>query len=205
MDWVVFWTEIKPILGPLIQALVVLLVGAFTVFFQLRQAKTAERKLLTDLHDKRYEALSSFTRDVTEMVLDILYDDDTITPPTDLMEQQQKSRQMFARMQQLEWLYGDDVMAHVARMYDRAEMIQSFTNRLRHHLKDDDDVDIINAINEHNDDLYNALDCVNIAAHRYLYVGNIRFNKVEAAGPRVFRVPKLSSLEKLKQQDDALK
>ncbi len=191
------WTEIKPILGPLIQAAVVLIVGIFTLIFQRRQARVAERKLFTDLHDKRYRALTSFTHDITELVLEVIKSNDSTTPPMDAEDRQRQSRQMFARMQELEWLFGSDVMSQVNRMHDRAETILNLANQLRHQFKTDDKVAVVEAINEHNNDLYDALGHISFAARHYLYVGNIKINAPDKEDATVVHVPQLPSAKRI--------
>lgn len=204
MNWAAIWPELRPILGPLIQAAVVLIVGYFTLRYQARQAKTAEQKLFTELHDKRYKALTAFTHDVTELVLEVIYSDDTTTPPFNMQERQRQSRLMFARMQELEWLFGDDVMTHVQRMYGRAEMILNLVNQLRHQLKEDDKVAVVDAINEHNDDLYDALGHITMTARQYLYVGDIKAKPAAKESATHIHIPELPSAKKLTRQRDAL-
>lgn len=175
IEWVYWWTEIKPVLGPLVQAAVVLVVGAFTVWFQLKQARTAERKLFADIHDKRYQAISSFTRDITELVLDTLAENDADhQPPGSIVSSHQRSRTLFAQMQELTWLFGNDVMLPVTKMHGHAEQILATINRIRHQLKSDNPVTLVEDINWHNDNMYLALGQINEASRHYLYVGHIK-------------------------------
>lgn len=181
LDQVDWWSEIKPILGPLIQAGVVLVVGTFTVVFQLRQARTAERKLFTDLHDKRYKALSSFTNELLELVLQALDEEDDSHPlsraleaSTTLEARQRRSRALANKMEELTWLYGADVMLHVTRMHEHAEKILGILDRLRHKLESDNKVQLVDDINWNNQQMYDALGAINEAARHYLYVGHIR-------------------------------
>ncbi|MBB3349460.1 hypothetical protein [Sphingomonas sp. BK069] len=167
------WTEIRPIFGPLIQAAVVLIVGVWTIWFQLRQARTAERKLFTDLHDKRFKALSNFTRDIMDMVLTVLAEDDN-RPPQSPLEEQARSRDLSARLEQLAWLFGSDVIFHLTQMLEHAERIMSTVSRLRHKLDSDDGVQLVQSLNVNNEALHAALASVNEAARHYLYVGHIR-------------------------------
>lgn len=192
MNWWLIWMEVKPILGPLIQALVVLAVGIFTIKFQLRQANTAERKLFTDIHDKRYKALTSFTRDVEEMVLEAIGTDDAITSPTSVDVRLGQQRVLYARMQELEWLFGEDLMVKVSAFYNQAQGILNLIDRLRHNLSEDDAVALTTQINVHNDAMYDALAAIAFEARSYLYVGNIKTNaKDEEKEVAVVHVPRL--------------
>ena len=173
IDGAALWSEVKPILGPLIQAVVVLMVGAWTIWFQLRQARTAERKLFTDLHDKRYKALSGFTHEIIETALTALDESDD-QPPRSILDEQARSREQSAKFEELNWLFGDDVIFHVEQMRMRSEEILSILNRLRHKLASDNQVELVQNLNIHKDHLYGALSHVNDAARHYLYVGHIK-------------------------------
>lgn len=185
------WAEIKPILGPLIQAGVVLMVGAWTIWYQLRQARTAERKLFADLHDKRYTALSGFTNEIVEMVRTILDQDDD-RPPNHINVEQARSRGHAAQMEELTWLFGSDVIFHLTQMHERAEEIMGTINRLRHNLDSDDKVRLVESLNRNNEAMYGALGRVNEAARHYLYVGHI---KTQAPAMPAFTLDQLKAHE----------
>lgn len=167
------WSEVKPILGPLIQAFVVLMVGVWTIWFQLRQARTAERKLFADLHDKRYKSLSGITHEVIETVLAALDESDD-QPPRNIIDEQARSRAQSAKFEELTWLFGSDVIFHVEQMRMRMEAILGILDRLRHKLTSDNQVELVENLNQNKDALYGALSHVNDAARHYLYVGHIK-------------------------------
>ncbi len=170
------WTEIKPILGPLIQAGVVLIVGAFTVWFQLRQARTAERKLFADIHDKRYKALSAFTRDVTDLAWQLLYEEQVAVEGEPSLPEKAKAkwRALNGQVQELTWLFGSDVMIEVVRMQDHTEKMLDAVLRFEHRLKSDNPVELVDQINVHNELFNNAVGRLNEASRHYLYVGHIK-------------------------------
>ena len=173
IDGSALWSEFKPILGPLIQAAVVLMVGAWTIWFQLRQARTAERKLFADLHDKRYKALSGFTREVIEVVLAALDEPDD-QPPRNILDKHAFFRRQAAEMEELTWLFGGDVLFYVEQMRLRMEEILHILDRLRHKLSGENQVQLVENLNLKNDALYAALSHMNDAARHYLYVGHIK-------------------------------
>lgn len=173
IDGAALWSEVRPILGPLIQAAVVLMVGAWTIWFQLRQARTAERKLFADLHDKRYKALSGFTHEVIEIVLAALDESDD-QPPRNILDEQARFRGQAAKLEELSWLFGGDVIFYVEQMRMRMEEILGILNMLRHKLSDDNQVELVENLNLNKDALYGALSHVNDAARHYLYVGHIK-------------------------------
>ncbi|SEJ83287.1 hypothetical protein SAMN05428950_103393 [Sphingomonas sp. OV641] len=168
------WAEIKPILGPLIQALVVLVVGAFTIWFQLRQARTAERKLFSDLHDKRFRALHDFTHELDESVREKLDEDDSAHPSINVRAEHSRSRARSARIHEIAWLFGDDVVLPAAKMNEHAEAIINQVHRIRHKLKSDNPVKLVDDINWNNHQMYAAWGALNDAARHYLYVGHIK-------------------------------
>ncbi len=175
------WTEIKPILGPLIQAGVVLLVGRYTLLYQRRQVTTAEQKLTLDLHDKRYKALTSFTEELWEEVLAVLYESDEGKAPfLHLPEAQRRSRSHYWKLQELSWLFADDVMFYVTKLHEHHEAILGIVNRLRHELQEDNATEMTADLNWHNDSFNYALTRVNEVARDYLFVGTIK-GKAEPA------------------------
>jgi len=170
-----WWAEIKPILGPLIQAGVVLIVGTFTVWFQLRQARTAERKLFADIHDKRYRALTAFTHDVTELVQKLLYEEmPEDAAPMAINKTSAQFRALNVQVQELSWLFGSDVMIEVTRMHEHTEIILDSIIRLEHRLSSDNPVALTDTINKHNTLMNNAHGRLIEASRHYLYVGHIK-------------------------------
>lgn len=173
IDGSALWSEVKPILGPLIQAAVVFMVGAWTIWFQLRQARTAERKLFADLHNKRYKALSGFTNEVIEIVLAALDESDDQSP-RDILGEHCFFRGQAAKLEELTWLFGDDVMFYVEQVRLRMEEILHILDRLRHNLSSDNQVELVESLNRKKDAFYGALSHLNNTARHYLYVGHIK-------------------------------
>lgn len=182
-----FWTEVKPIIGPLLQAIVVLAVGYYTIGFQRRQAKTAERKLFADIHDKRYKALTSFIHDVREEALNALNADDAASTPMGANELQRRGREMSARMQELGWLFGSDLMQELNEFRIHATGILTTINRVRHNLTEDQNSTVlVDTINDHVTKMYQAMAGVVIVARNYLYVGSIKMSEIGEGSDEIY-------------------
>ncbi len=181
IDW---WAEIKSVIVPLTQLVIALGVGAFTVWFQLRQARTAERKLFADIHDKRYKALTAFTQNINALVLKVLYEDDGEPSGSETanMSPQERFRATHRQIEELGWLFGDDVMLEAARMQHHAECILDNALKIDHHLESSDDVRFVNNINEHNRLFMHSTGLLDQAARNYLYVGHIRLKAPHFTG-----------------------
>lgn len=171
------WTEIKPILGPLIQAAVVLIVGTATVIFQLSQAKTARNKLFTDLHDKRYKSLSGIQGLLNDQVRRRFVSD--VMPARDRDESMGDLKAIQLAKDEVNWLFGEDVRFHVERLVDVVEQLYAMDAR---RIDDQTVGQYTDRKRELFANYWSAYGKLDEAARKYLYVGDI----YRQASPAVF-------------------
>lgn len=187
------WQEFKPIVGPLIQAIVVLIVGIATWFYQYQQSQTAKLKLFADIHDKRYRAITAFMAALDKTTFDL----SQIKEPESRIGQNEifinNNSERSRLIQEVVWLFGPDVRKLA---WEAFHINTDVNNRIWSGLKadgklGDGDYEVARQWRVKYQELCNA-------ARPYLYMGDIK-RGIKAAMPEPLDVEEL--LKSLKEDD----